>query len=256
MRFTQHAVKRTVAIFATTLFVGCAHAAGAPAPACVPAHVADADFMICAFDPAVADMRVFWKDAAGDAYGGFDRLAADIAARGGRLLFAMNAGMYQPDLSPVGLHVEKGEELHPLNRRSGGGNFGMTPNGVFWLRGKTAGVTETRKFAAQNIRPDYATQSGPMLVIGGKIHPKIQPDGVSEKTRNGVGVCDDGFVRFIIADTPVNFYTFATIFLSLKCNDALFLDGSVSALYAPDLKRNDGWKSIGPIVGVVESLKK
>ena len=84
MRFAQHAVKRAVAIFATTLFVGLAHAAGAAAPACVPAHVADADFMICAFDPATADVRIFWKDAAGDAYGGFDRLAADIAARGGK----------------------------------------------------------------------------------------------------------------------------------------------------------------------------
>ncbi len=257
MRFAQHIVKRAVAIFATTLLGALAHAGiAAAAPACVPAQVADAVFTICAFNPARSDIRLFWRDGAGDAYGGFDRLAEDIAGKGGRLVFAMNAGMYQPDLSPVGLYVEKGEEMRPINRRAGAGNFGMLPNGVFWLRGQTAGVTETKKFAAQNLRPDYATQSGPMLVIGGKIHPKIHPDGVSEKTRNGVGQCEDGLVRFIISETPVTFYTFATIFLSLKCNDALFLDGSISALYAPDLKRNDGWKSIGPIVGVVEGLKK
>jgi len=216
----------------------------------------DASFTICAFNPAKSDIRLFWRDSNADAYAGLDRLAEDVAAKGGRLVFAMNAGMYQPDLSPVGLYIEKGEEVRPINRRAGSGNFGMLPNGIFWVRGQTAGVTETKKFAAQNMRPDYATQSGPMLVIGGKIHPKIHPDGVSEKTRNGVGTCDDGLVRFIIADTPVTFYTFATIFLSLKCNDALFLDGSISALYAPDIKRNDGWKSIGPIVGVVEGLKK
>ncbi|MFO1167870.1 MAG: phosphodiester glycosidase family protein [Rhodoblastus sp.] len=257
MRFAQHIVKRAVAIFATTLVGVLASAGGAAAaPACVPAKVADASFTICAFNPAKSDIRLFWRDSNGDAYAGLDRLAEDVAAKGGRLVFAMNAGMYQPDLSPVGLYIEKGEEVRPINRRAGSGNFGMLPNGIFWVRGQTAGVTETKKFAAQNMRPDYATQSGPMLVIGGKIHPKIHPDGVSEKTRNGVGTCDDGLVRFIIADTPVTFYTFATIFLSLKCNDALFLDGSISALYAPDIKRNDGWKSIGPIVGVVEGLKK
>ena len=257
MRFTQHIVKRAVAIFATTVGFGLAQAGmAAAAPACVPAKVADGSFTICAFDPAKADIRLFWQDSSGDAYGGFDRLADDIASKGGRLTFAMNAGMYQPDLSPVGLYIEKGEELKPVNRRAGAGNFGMLPNGVFWVRGQAAGVTETKKFLGQNAKADYATQSGPMLVIGGKVHPKIKPDGVSEKTRNGVGQCDDGLVRFIIADTPVTFWTFATIFLSLKCNDALFLDGSISALYAPDIKRNDGWKSIGPIVGVVEGLKR
>ncbi|MCC2105418.1 MAG: phosphodiester glycosidase family protein, partial [Hyphomicrobiales bacterium] len=107
---------------------------------------------------------MFWRDANGDAYGGFDRLSEDVAARGGRLVFAMNAGMYQPDLSPVGLYVENGEEGHPVNRRAGAGNFGMLPNGVFWVKGQTVGVTETRKFLAQNLKPDYATQSGPMLV--------------------------------------------------------------------------------------------
>ena len=218
MRFAQHIVKRTVAIFATALLGALAQTGNAAAaPACASANVAGADFTICAFNPAKSDIRLFWKDANGDAYGGLGRLAEDIAGKGGKLVFAMNAGMYQPDLSPVGLYIENGQEVRPVNRRAGAGNFGMLPNGVFWLRGQQAGVTETRKFAAQNLRPDYATQSGPMLVIGGKIHPKIHPDGVSEKTRNGVGMCEDGMARFIIADTPVTFYTFATIFLSLKC---------------------------------------
>ena len=257
MRFTQHIVKRAVAIFATSLLGGLAATGAAAAdPACVAARHGDTPFTICAFNPARSDIRTFWRDANGDAYGGFDRLAEDVAGRGGRLVFAMNAGMYQPDLSPVGLYVEKGQEGHPVNRRAGAGNFGMLPNGIFWVRGQSAGITETRKFLTQNIRPDYATQSGPLLVIGGKIHPKIKPDGVSEKTRNGVGMCEDGLARFVIADAPVTFFAFASLFVELKCPDALFLDGSISALYAPDLKRNDGWKSIGPIVGVVEGMKK
>lgn len=207
----------------------------------------------CAVDPARADLRLFWRDEKGEPFGGFSRLASELERKGGRLAFAMNAGMYQPDLSPVGLYVEQGREQHPINRRAGEGNFGMRPNGVFWIDRGRAGVTETTKFAASGLRPQYATQSGPLLVMGGKIHPKIHPDGTSEKIRNGVGVCEDGKVRFVITDRPVTFFNFATLFRDvLKCPDALFLDGSISALYSPQLSRDDGWRPMGPIVGVVE----
>ena len=142
---------------------------------------------------------------------------------------------------------------HPVNLRAGAGNFGLRPNGVFWIEGGHAGVTETGRFMAMGLHPRFATQSGPMLVMGGRIHPKIRPDGTSEKIRNGVGVCEDGRVRFVISDVPVTFHRFATLFRDdLKCPDALYLDGSISALYAPNLSRNDGWRPMGPIVGVVE----
>jgi uncharacterized protein YigE (DUF2233 family) len=91
-----------------------------------------------------------------------------------------------------------------------------------------------------------------MLVINGKIHPKIKPSGASEKIRNGVGACDGGRVAFAIADEPVNFDALARLFRDgLGCPDALFLDGSVSSLYAPELERDDELAPIGPIVGVV-----
>ncbi len=227
-----------------------------PAQGCSPLARGGANYVVCAFNPARSDIRLFWRGEQGDSFGGFDNLATEVEGRGGRLVFAMNAGMFQPDLSPVGLFIERGQELRPVNRRGGKGNFNLQPNGVFWVRQGVAGVTDTQKYLSLNPRPDYATQSGPMLVIGGRIHPKIHADGTSEKTRNGVGLCEDGMVRFVIADDPVTFHTFASLFLELKCPDALFLDGSVSALYSPALKRNDGWKSIGPIVGVVEGLKK
>ena len=91
-----------------------------------------------------------------------------------------------------------------------------------------------------------------MLVIDGRIHPKIRPDGTSAKIRNGVGVDDRGEVLFVIADEPVTFDVFARLFRDgLGCRDALFLDGTLSALYAPELKRDDEFEPIGPIVGVV-----
>ena len=254
MRFLQQTIKGLVAFFATSLAVPTL--AQTVATGCGPLTRGGAAFVVCAFDPAKTDIRFFWRDENGDSYGGFDRLADAVAAQGGRLVFAMNGGMFQPDLSPVGLYVEKGRLIRPVNRRGGQGNFNLRPNGVFWARDGRAGVTETQKFVAADLRPDYATQSGPMLAIAGKLHPKIRPDGTSEKIRNGVGVCEDGLVRFAISDDPVTFYAFATLFLEMKCPDALYLDGSVSALYAPALKRDDGWKSIGPIIGVVEGLKK
>lgn len=208
----------------------------------------------CAVDPARADLRLFWRGEGGEPYGGFSKVADAVSRGGGRLAFAMNAGMFQPDLSPVGLYVEGGQELRPVNRRAGEGNFGMRPNGVLWIDGARAGVTETSRFIEMRIRPRYATQSGPLLVMGGRLHPKIRPDGTSAKIRNGVGACEDGKLRFVITDQPVTFYAFAILFRDvLKCPDALFLDGSISSLYAPALSRNDGWLlPIGPVVGVVE----
>jgi uncharacterized protein YigE (DUF2233 family) len=91
-----------------------------------------------------------------------------------------------------------------------------------------------------------------MLVVDGQVHPRILPTGTSEKIRNGVGVQDSGDIAFAIADEPVTFDAFARLFRdALACRNALFLDGSVSSLYAPELNRDDELQPIGPIVGVV-----
>jgi prepilin-type processing-associated H-X9-DG protein len=91
-----------------------------------------------------------------------------------------------------------------------------------------------------------------MLIVEGRIHPKIKPGGTSQKIRNGVGACEGGAIVFAIADEPVTFDAFARLFRDgLHCRNALFLDGSVSSLYAPELSRDDELAPIGPIVGVV-----
>jgi uncharacterized protein YigE (DUF2233 family) len=164
----------------------------------------------------------------------------------------MNGGMYQEDRRPVGLYVENGREAAPLNRRSGGGNFHLLPNGVFWIGADGAHVTETTRYAALRPKPIYATQSGPMLVIDGAIHPKFRADSESAKIRNGVGLCH-GEARFAISDAPVTFRAFALFFRDrLGCANALFLDGSISALDAPELGRSDVWRpAMGPIIALV-----
>lgn len=231
-----------------------AHAA-TPARAagpCGPLNFEGANYTVCSFDLRKTDLRIFWQDSAGKPYLGFSTLASSLAADGLSLDFAMNGGMFHDDFSPVGLFIEKGDELKPANTRKGPGNFHLKPNGVFYINGSSAGVMETEAFLARHPKAEFATQSGPMLVTNGKIHPRFVATSDSLKIRNGVGVSDARHVYFAISETGVNFYSFARLFRDkLGCANALFLDGSVSGLYAPALKRDDSWHLFGPIIGAV-----
>ncbi len=176
-------------------------------------------------------LQLHWQNPTTRApYTTFEQLRARLTKEGRTVLFATNSGIYAPGLKPLGLHIEQGRMLVPLNRAQRGGNFALVPNGVFWVAGPRAGVSETSAFARSSIRPTYATQSGPLLVQAGRLHPAFRKSGTSFKVRSGVGVCTDGRVRFVISGAPVNFYTFAVLFRDkLRCPDALYLDGSISA---------------------------
>jgi uncharacterized protein YigE (DUF2233 family) len=167
----------------------------------------------------------------------------------------VHAGIHREDRRPVGHYVEEGEAEMGLVTNAGPGNFGMLPNGVFWIGEGEAGVTETLAYAErfEETPPRFATQSGPMLVVGGALHPALNPDGTSLRRRNGVGLsADGGTVYFVISDAPVNFHSFARLFRDeLGTPDALYLDGAVSKVYAPALERNEAGLDMGPIVGVV-----
>lgn len=227
----------------------------APAPtggaACTKMDFNHAGYVACSFDLKRDEMRLYLRDDSGRPYTNFGKLSEDLAAHGRKLVFAMNAGMFEEDLSPVGLYVEDGKRLKKADTRGGATNFHLKPNGVFWISDHAAGVTETSRFLAEPPPVRHATQSGPMMVIDGRIHPRIQPTGASAKIRNGVCVRGGANVVFAISDGPVTFHEFATLFRDgLKCNDALFLDGSVSSLYAPELSRDDELEDLGPMVGV------
>lgn len=211
-------------------------------------------YTACSFDPAAKTLRLFSLDKTGEPYRYFQSLADALQAEGQRLTFAMNAGMFDDNQRPIGLYVEEGRQMKKLNRRNGGGNFHLKPNGVFYIAGSKAGVLETEAYAKSGLKPDYATQSGPMLVINGKLHPKFSDVGTSRKIRNGVGIDDKGQVQLVISDNPVTFHEFARLFRDeLKSSNALFLDGTISSLYAPELGRVDGFLPLGPMVGATES---
>lgn len=205
---------------------------------------------VCTLDPASDDIRLWHLDEDGTVLGTFDRVNALLAAQGMTLGVAMNGGMYHDDRRPVGHYVENGVETMRLVTSEGPGNFGLLPNGVFCLSNGSAKVVETRVFAASEGSCTYATQSGPMLVIDGQLHPSFRPDSTSRFVRNGVGVRGDGRVVMAISDSPVTFHEFGRFFRdALKTPNALFIDGNVSRLYAPALERHDFGFPMGPILG-------
>jgi uncharacterized protein YigE (DUF2233 family) len=197
------------------------------------------------------DLRLFHANADG-IFGTFSAVNQALGATGKALGFAMNAGMYSPERAPLGLYIEDGQEVTPLVTREGPGNFGLLPNGVFCIGDRFA-VIETLAFASAPPPCRYATQSGPMLVIQGALHPAFLATSDSRNIRNGVGVSADGsHALFAISNEPVNFHTFARFFRDgLGLQDALYLDGSISRLYAPSLGRDDLGLPMGPIIGTV-----
>jgi len=166
--------------------------------------------------------------------------------------FAMNAGMFDEAGQPIGYFVEKSERLKELNTADGEGNFHMKPNGVFYGSGGEWHVRTTEDFLANvKDRPEFGTQSGPMLVIAGKIHPQITRDGPSKLVRNAVGVDEQGRAHFVISNAPISFGKLARFYRDeLKVKDALYLDGTVSQLWNPATDRLDTGAPIGPIVVV------
>ena len=217
------------------------------------AAVAGKRITFCRVDVRRDRLHLFLNDAAGQPFRRFNPLAAFLRQRGQKLVFGMNAGMFHPGFAPVGLYVANGQTLAPLNTADGEGNFFLKPNGVFYLSGSGAHVVESTWFADE--QTVLATQSGPLLVQGGKIHPAFRPGSTSRLFRNGVGVLDANTAIFAISEDQVNLYEFAVFFReTMRCPDALFLDGSVSCLYAPFLKRNDFHMDVGPMIGVTEPI--
>jgi uncharacterized protein YigE (DUF2233 family) len=205
-------------------------------------------FTVCKADGGAVEIHT--SDPAGQRYRSFSALAQSLGPRTGNVAFAMNAGMFGEDGHAIGLLIEHGDQIHAINRRDGGGNFHLMPNGVFLVRtdGRSEVVT-SKAFEPSGIA--FATQSGPMLVIDGKLHPAFEPDGQSKYVRNAVGIGPDGAPMFVISQEPVSFGKLARLFRDdLHAQNALYFDGSVSSLWDPADGRQDSFVPLGPMVVV------
>lgn len=198
-------------------------------------------------DPKKRSIALYWKDENGHLLRSLKNLKNYVNRHNQQLLFAANGGMYEFNRAPVGLFIHSGQMIVPLNIRSGRGNFYLKPNGVFFLTtDNRAGVSQSAEFRNKS-NITFATQSGPMLVINGKIHPKFKPASNHLNIRNGVGILPNGEVIFIMSTYPINLYNFASYFKTLGCKNALYLDGHVSQTYLPE----KNWQQLGGNFGVM-----
>ena len=250
MRMMKTTMRKALAALA--FWAGSLSAApAAAAELCRAASFEGVDFTLCEVQ-AGADLRLFHSGPEG-LLGSFGAVNDLLAGEGKALAFAMNAGMYHRDREPVGLYVENGVQRTAVQTGASDDNFGMLPNAVFCIGEAGFSITDSRDFAAAPKACRFATQSGPMMVKQGALHPRFIPGGDSRYIRNGVGVSADGLrAVFAISEDSVNFDTFGRLFRDkLALPDALYFDGKISRLYAPELGRSDLGMPMGPIVGLV-----
>lgn len=212
----------------------------------------DSNYLTYTVDPKQGNVHLFWKDDTGKIINTFPNLKQQTEKQGKQLIFAMNGGMYKTDYSPLGLYIENGKTLVAVNNANADGNFYLKPNGIFYINNSNvAGVCQTSEFSSvTNVK--YATQSGPMLLINGKIHPEFKNGSTHVNIRNGVGILPDKKILFAMSKTPVNLYDFASYFKNQGCENALYLDGFVSRVYYPEENwiQNDG--RFGVMIGVTK----
>ncbi|RSK31854.1 hypothetical protein EI290_13325 [Hymenobacter metallilatus] len=211
---------------------------------------AAARFLTYTADPGRQTVAMYWQDEAGQPLRSLGRLRTWLQDRGQQLVFACNGGMYKAGNMPVGLLVEAGRVRTPLDTGSGPGNFYLRPNGVFYLTAqRRAGVCATPDFSRVR-QVQYATQSGPLLVLEGQLHPAFRKQSGNRHIRNGVGVRPDGRVVWVMSRQKVTFYELAQYFRQLGCRNALYLDGFVSRTYLPA----QGWQQTDGDFGVMMAV--
>jgi len=213
------------------------------------------DYVILEANPKTEHIKFYWKNDSGQAIKSINNLKKYVESKNETLKFAMNGGMFEINNIPKGLYIEKFKILNKIDTLTGNGNFYLQPNGVFYItKNHEHNIVETQKFR-YNENIQFATQSGPLLLVNGNINPIFREQSKNVNIRNGVGILENGNVVFVMSKAEVNFYNFALLFKELGCKNALYLDGFVSRTYLPEKNwvQDDG--DFAVIIGITDSEK-
>ncbi len=212
------------------------------------------DFVEYIVNPKKQSIKMFWKDDKQYNFKSIANLKSWLHLNKKELVFACNGGMYHKGYAPVGLFIENKITKAKIDTTSNQGNFYLKPNGIFYVTNDNKlGVCQTEKFIDKNIK--YATQSGPMLVIDGTIHPSFKEGSANVNIRNGVGILPNGNILFSMSKKEINLYDFAKYFKDLGCKNALFFDAFVSRTYLPEQNWTQTDGDFGVIIAVVKDFK-
>lgn len=185
-----------------------------------------------------------------------NQVKTELESQNKSCLMITNAGMFTPTYEPEGLYVQNSTTLFKLDslQPDTNLNFYLQPNGVFFIdTANIPHIVTTRNYfkVAANSKPRIATQSGPMLVIDGKLHQAFKPNSENKYVRSGVGLLSNGKVVFACTVNGSNFYNFASVFKDVfGCANALFLDGAISLMYQPGISPQTTGGQFGPIISV------
>ena len=217
--------------------------------------IEDSRFVSYVINPKKQELNFYLKNENNLNFSSFEKLKNELEKQNKKLVFATNGGMFNKTFNPQGLYIEKGKLISKLDTtKKQHGNFYLLPNGVFYLtdNGKPV-ICKTKDFKT-NDKINFATQSGPMLIIDDSIHPKLTKGSTNHNIRNGVGILQSGDLLFAMSKEKINFYDFASFFKTQGCKNALYLDGFVSKTYLP----SEDWEQLngnfGVIIAEIENL--
>ncbi len=134
-------------------------------------------------------------------------------------LIAINGGFFDQNFHPLGLRIGNQQQHNPLKRISWWG--------VFSVKNQTPHLSSVRQYASDN-DVDFAVQSGPRLLVKGKI-PSLKT-GYAE--RSALGITPDGHVIILVTNhSPMTTTALAQLLKisPVNCVDALNLDGGSSS---------------------------
>lgn len=248
-------LKNSVFILITTLTIVSCKTEGKKTLAFSNTNIEDSTILSYTINPKKQVLKFYWKNKEDSILKTFQNLKTEVENNNQELVFAMNGGMFKKDFSPQGLYIDNGEIITTLDTiNKGYGNFYLQPNGVLSILKNGVPVISTAQNFKMNNDINYATQSGPMLVIDDKLHSKFNKSSSNLNIRNGVGVLENGNLLFAMSKVKINFYDFATFFKNKGCENALYLDGFVSKTYLPakDYKSLEG--NFGVIIAETKSI--